>query len=131
MSAQPTPQTDFGIFYPQGHIVVAFPSHDDAVRVQKDLITGGYDREDCAVYRSGEVAKASEQNLENHTGWLARLGKSDEMVKKHLAAAKHGDAFAVIYAPSDIEAERVMNVVRRVPFEFAHRYRRFAIQVMK
>lgn len=122
---------DFGIFYPMGHIVVAFPAYDDAARVQQDLMTGGYDREDAAVYRCDEVVKASEQNLENHTGWLARLGKSDEMVKRHLAAAKQGAAFAVIYAPSDIEAERVMNVVRRVPFSFAHRYRRFAIQVMK
>lgn len=124
-------QTDFGILYPMGHIVAAFPSYEDAARVQKDLMTGGYEREDCAVYRSEQVAAATEQNLEDHTGWLSRLGKSDEMVKKHLEAAKHGAAFAVIYAPSDVEAERVMNVVRRVPFEFAHRYRRFAIQVMQ
>ncbi|HUG76101.1 MAG TPA: hypothetical protein VML57_01300, partial [Burkholderiales bacterium] len=125
------PKTDFGIFYPMGHIVVAFPSYEDAVRVQKDLLTGGYEREDCALYRSEQVAAASKENLEDHTGWLARLGKSDEMVRKHLEAARHGAAFAVIYAPSDIDAERAMNVVRRVPFEFAHRYRRFAIQVMK
>jgi gluconate 2-dehydrogenase gamma chain len=35
------------------------------------------------------------------------------------------------YAPSDAEAERAMNVIRRVPFDFVHRYRRFAIQKMK
>lgn len=53
------------------------------------------------------------------------------MLQQHLAAARRGSAFLVIYAPTDPEAERVMNVVRRVPFDFAHRYRRFAIEVMK
>jgi hypothetical protein len=61
---------------------------------------------------------------------LARLGKADEMVQKHLDAAKRGSAFLVVFAPTDPEADRVMKVVRRVPFEFAHRYHRFAIQTM-
>lgn len=59
------------------------------------------------------------------------MGKSDEAVQAHLNAAKQGAAFMLIYAPGDTDAERAMNVVRRVPFELAHRYRRFAIEDMK
>jgi hypothetical protein len=124
-------KTDFGVFYPLGHIVVAFPEYEDALRVQEDLLTGGYDSADCVVYRSEEVAAAAAHNLSETTGWLARLGKSDEAVQAHLNAAKEGSAFVVIFAPGDTDAERAMNVVRRVPFELAHRYRRFAIQDMK
>jgi len=124
-------RTDFGIFYPVGYIVVAFPKHEDALRVQRDLLAGGYDPEDCVLYTSEEVAAAAQQNLSDHTGWLARLGKSDEAVQRHLEAAKRGAAFALIFAPGQTDAERAMNVIRRVPFELAHWYHRFAIEDLK
>lgn len=124
-------RTDFGIFYPLGYIVAAFPKREDALRVQQDLLTGGYDSDDCIVYKSEEVAAAAAANLKENTGWLATLGRSDEAVQAHLNAAKQGAAFMLIFAPDDTEAERAMNVIRRVPFELAHRYRRFAIEDMK
>ena len=123
--------TDFGIFYPLGYIVVAFSNDDDALRVQRDLTTGGYAPDECIVYTSETVAAAAQQNLDENAGWLARLGKSDEAVRRHLQAAKQGAAFALIFAPGEVEASRAMNVVRRVPFELAHWYHRFAIQDMK
>lgn len=123
--------TDFGIFYPVGYIVVAFPRQQDAQQVQRDLLTGGYDTADCPLYTSEEVVAAAGRNLAENTGFLARLGKSDEAVQKHLDAARQGAAFLLIYAPGDTDAARAMNVIRRVPFGFAHRYHRLAIQDMK
>ncbi len=120
--------SDFGIFYPRGHLVVAFGKREDAERVQRDLLTGGYDPKDCLLATAAEVARGAERNLDDHTGFFARLGSSDEAVRKHLDAARHGDSFLLIYAPTDLEAERAMSVVRRAPFDFAHRYHRFAIQ---
>ena len=131
MSKDAKDMTDFGIFYPRGHIVVAFAKKEDAERVQGDLITGGYDPADCLLFTSQQVAEAAKKNLEDHTGMLARLGRSDEAVRKHMEAARQGDTFLLIYAPGDHESERAMNVVRRVPFEFAHRYQRFAIQLLE
>jgi hypothetical protein len=123
--------TDFGMFYPRGHIVAAFPKRPDAERVQRDLFAGGYDPNDCLLFSAEEVSRNAKQNLEQNTGFLARLGKSDEAVRAHLRAAEKGSTFLVIYAPGDLEAERAMNVVRRVPFDFAHQYHRLAIQVLK
>jgi hypothetical protein len=123
--------TEFGTFYPSGHLVVALGAREDAERVREDLLTGGYDPSDCLIAGADEVAEASRQNLEDHTGFLARLGKGDEAVRTHLEAAKKGNSFLLIYAPTDLESERAMTVVRRVPFAFAHRYRRFAIEVLK
>jgi hypothetical protein len=88
----PSKGTDFGIFYPVGYIVVALPKHEDAVRVQRDLTTGGYDPDDCIVCTSEVVATAAQQNLDDNTGWLRRLGKSDEAVQQQLEAAKQGAA---------------------------------------
>ncbi len=123
--------TDFGIFYPLGYIVAAFASREDAFRVREDLLQGGYDPEDCVVEFAGTVAAAADKNLKDNTGWLARLGKSDEAVQLHLDAANEGATFLRIFAPHDLDAQRAMNVLRRVPFDLAHRYQRFAIEHMK
>lgn len=123
--------TDFGIFYPRGHIVAAFRRREEAEKVRNDLLAGGYDPEDVVLLGCEEVAEAARQNLEDHRGMIARLGKSDEAVRRHLQAAEKGASFLLIYAPGDLDSERAMNVMRRVPFAFAHRYRRFAIQTLE
>lgn len=129
---QSLPQmTDFGIFYPRGHLIVAFPKREDAERTQRDLLTGGYDPHDCRLFDAEEVARHTRHNLEENKGFLAVLGRSDDAVAAHLAAAERGATFLVIYAPGDLDTERAMNVVRRVPFEFVHRYHRLAIEVLK
>jgi hypothetical protein len=125
------PTTNYGIFYPLGYLVVAFPNQKDALHVQRDLMAGGYDPADCEVYASEEVAAAAERNLADNKGFLARLGWSDEAVKIHLESARQGAAFLLIYAPNDTDVARAMNVIRRVPFEFAHRYQRFTIEKLK
>jgi hypothetical protein len=120
-----------GVFYPIGYLVAAFPERAQAEQVQSDLRTGGYDEGDCLLYRSDEVANATQQDLEQHSSWLSQLGQSDDALRVHLASAKRGSSFLLIYAPSDTDAARAMNVIRRVPFEFVHRYHRLAIEELK
>lgn len=123
--------TDFGIFYPVGYIVAGFPNQVDAQRVQQDLFTGGYEPQDCTLHTCEEVAEAASRNLDDNPGFLARLGRSDDAVRTHLEAAERGASFLMIYAPGDTEASRAMNVARRVPFVFAHRYHRLVIENMR
>jgi len=121
--------TQFGIFYPTGWIVAAFDDELSAKQVQRDLFTGGYDAEDCRLVTGEEIVPLARGQLED-ADWLSRLGKADEMVAKRLDAALGGGSFLIIHAPTEPEVERVMTVVRRVPFQFAHSYRRFAIQTL-
>jgi hypothetical protein len=120
----------FGIFYPTGWMVIAFASRESAEQVRRDLLTGGYDEADCRLVRSDEVIPSAQAQLDS-SGWLAKLGMADEMVGRHLDAANRGSTFLLIHALSDVEAERVMKVVRRVPFDLAHRYHRLAIEEIK
>jgi hypothetical protein len=129
-SEKPKYSTSFGLFYPVGYLVVGFQSKEDALRVQQDLITGGYEPDDCAFFSCKEVVEAATKNL-NHGHFLPRLGAADKMIEKHLEAAKEGSSFLVIYAPDRLASDRAMNVVRRVPFEFAHQYHRLAIEELK
>jgi hypothetical protein len=127
---KPKVPTQFGLFYPTGWIVAAFREHRSAEQVHCDLRTGGYDDDDSRIIEGKDVKEIATAQLQN-ASWLARLGTADEMLERHLAAADAGSAFLMIYAPSEEEMARVMNVVRRVPFEFAHAYRRLAIQDLR
>lgn len=129
-SRPPPTGTDFGIFYPVGYLVAAFPTQEEAERVQRDLLTGGYDDADVQLYTCAQVAAATKENL-NNTGILARLGKSDDAIRLHLTAARDGASFLLIYAPGDTDTTRAMNVIRRGPFNFVHRYHRLAIEDVK
>ncbi|SEP11028.1 hypothetical protein [Nitrosovibrio sp. Nv6] len=122
--------TSFGLFYPIGYLVVGFKSKEDAKQVQQDLFTGGYVPEDCEFFTCKEVAEAAERNLDTG-GFLPRLGGADKVIEIHLKAAEEGASFLVIYAPEKTSVDRAMNVIRRVPFEFAHRYHRLAIEELE
>jgi hypothetical protein len=44
--------------------------------------------------------------------------------------AELGATFLLIYAPSDLDTERAMNVARRHRHSLAHKYDRFSIRTM-
>jgi hypothetical protein len=122
--------TDFGAFYPTGHIVVAFEHDDDGRQVCQELRTAGYDQGHCEIHPAEEVAKAAQGNLDN-TGFMARWGKSAAAVKKHLQAAQKGATFLLVYAPKDEDAERVMSAISDKPILLAHRYHRLVIEDLR
>jgi hypothetical protein len=125
-------QTDLGgMFYPVGHMLVALNNEGDARKVQDDLERSGFAAADCRHYTSEEMASLAGKKLNRNSGFLATLGKSDEIVQRMLDAAKDGAAFLLIHAPHDDEAARAMESVRRVPFRFVHRYHSLAIEEMK
>jgi hypothetical protein len=100
------------------------------LRVQQDLKTGGYEPYDCVFFSCKEVMEAAEKNRDQGN-FLPRFGAADKVIELHLGAAKEGGSFLVIYAPDKLTSDRAMNIIRRVPFEFAHRYHRLAVQGFK
>ncbi len=119
--------TDIGVFYPTGYIIVAFEGYEGAEHTCRELRLGGYDPLDCSLHTAEKVVLLMQRVLKN-AGLLARLGASVKAVEKDLQAAQNGATFLRVYAPNDLDAERVMNVVRRRPFVHAHRYHRYAIE---
>jgi hypothetical protein len=119
--------TDFGVFYPTGYIIIAFERYEDAEHTCRELRLGGYDPLDCSLH-AAEIVAANMQRCLEYAGLLARLGASVKAIEKDLQAAQNGATFLRVYAPNDLDAERVMNVVRRRPFVHAHRYHRWAIE---
>lgn len=119
--------SDFGAFYALGYVVAAVPKGADARRVRKDLLTGGYEARDVLHFEPPSAARSLRRNLDK-AGLLAGLGTSKETLRRQLKLAEGGCHFLLAYAPTRAEADRVMNVVRRVPYRLAQKYHRFAIQ---
>jgi hypothetical protein len=124
---QPPPPTQFGVFYPLGHVVLALQSHDDAERIRQLLIDGGYDERDVTLWDSAQVATGARELLQS-ASILARLfGAELDAMHKHIELADAGYTFLAAYSPSDLDTKRVMNVARRFRYELAQKYDRFAI----
>jgi hypothetical protein len=124
---RPSPPTQFGVFYPLGHVVVALESRDEAERMRQLLIDGGYDEADVTLWSSAEVA-AGARELQQSAGMIARIfGAEMAAMDKHIALADAGYTFLVAYCPSDLDAKRLMNVARRFRYGLAQKYDRFSI----
>ena len=123
------PLRTFGVFSPIGHVVLAFATDTDAARAREALLTGGYEEDEVLHYRGDEVIADAEQTRDN-LGVLARLGLSMEWseVERDVQLAQQGAAFLVVYAPSEAETNRVINVARRFNTTLARKYHRLAIE---
>jgi hypothetical protein len=123
-TAQP-PRT-FGMFYPRGYVIVAFKSEDDASRARQQLIDGGYDEEDVQLMDTQRVLEGSTADLEQLSPLIRALGSESELMEGHRAGAEAGQTFLIAYAPSDLDAQRLMNVARRQGYLRAQKYDRFS-----
>jgi hypothetical protein len=120
------PPRKFGMFYPRGYIIIAFRSEDDASRVRQQLIDGGHDEEDVLLMDTAQVLEGSSSDLEQLSPLIRALGSEPELMEGHRAGAEAGHAFLIAYAPSDLDAQRLMNVARRQGYVRAQKYDRFS-----
>jgi hypothetical protein len=126
-SEQEQPPRQFGIFYPRGYVVVALQRQADAERLRQLLVDGGYDEEDVRMLDTAQVLAGASADLENLSPFIKALGSEAGATKSHLEGAAKGQTFLVVYAPSELDTERLMNVARRVGYVAAQKYDRFSI----
>jgi hypothetical protein len=126
-SARAERPEQFGIFYPRGYVVLAFHTEADAERVRQLLIDGGYDEADVRMMDTARVLEGSTQDLENLNPIIKALGSEPGATRSHMEGAAKGQSFLIVYAPSELDAERLMNVARRVGYASAQKYDRFSI----
>jgi len=117
----------FGAFYPTGHVVIFFANQGDAERAREALLTGGYEDGELVILSSDYVAAAVEDALP-HVSLLAQLGSETQHMQEHLELAKQGCDKLIVYAPTEHESKRVMNVARRFDIRLAEKYHRLVIE---
>jgi hypothetical protein len=117
----------FGIFYPRGYVVLALRTAEDAEQVKRALMEGGYAEEEVQVMPMERVLEGASADLEQLNPLVRALGSEAGATEGHLASARAGHSLLIVYAPSNLETERLMNVARRVGYVKAQKYDRFTI----
>ncbi len=116
-----------GVFYPRGYVIVTFDSAEAAENVRRRLVDGGYDEDDVQLLDTERVKQGTSDDLRQLGPVMKALGSEGDLIRDHQALAAKGNTFLLVYAPSDLDTQRVMNVARKVGYHRAHKYDRFTI----
>jgi hypothetical protein len=123
MSQRPT---KFGMFYPRGYVIVTFSDAAAAELVRQQLLIGGYEEDDVQLMDTKRVLEGSSEDLEQLNPLIKALGSESQIMEGHREGAAAGQSFLIAYAPSELDAQRLMNVARRQGYLKALKYDRFS-----
>jgi hypothetical protein len=84
------PPTQFGVFYPLGHVAVALRLHDDAELMRQLLLDGGYDERDVILANSAQVAAGARELLQSASVIAKIFGAEIDAMQKHIEVADAG-----------------------------------------
>jgi hypothetical protein len=117
----------FGAFKPVGHVVVAMPDDDSAAAAVRDLRAAGFEAEDILEYTAAEEDDEMDRMLA-HTSGMAGFGYEVSLMRRYQQLAKQGASWLIVYAPDDVRAYRVADVVREHGARLAEAYHRMTIE---
>lgn len=118
-----------GGFYPTGHSMIMFPSADDASRVGHQLIESGVVNGDEVYFVTSQDILEQIAPTANGSDYpLPSAGTEAATVRTYIRLAREGHAALLVRTRDEVVAERVMEMVRLVPYSAAERYRRLVIE---
>ncbi len=114
-----------GVFYPTGYAFIMFPDIECARQAARELETGD---DDILLLTPQtileDLAKADgESDL-----LLPSVGTEGDTVHKFVALAQDGHHALMVPVNSAEATERVMRVVRKLPYSYAQRYHMLIIE---
>lgn len=123
--------TKFGFLYPRGHVLVAFKSREDAEQAKTLLLEGGYDQREIEIADSKRIEDLTREHLSSGSTVTRIFGTEHESEARYLQLAKDGHVFLLAYAPTDLDAERLMRVIQRFDFVLADKFDRLSIHHLR
>lgn len=121
--------TSFGVFKPVGHVVISFPSAQQAEAARKALsVELGVDGDAVRFMTDKQMVAQADHDLKDASP-LANLGQELNLVKAHRELAEHGYHWLIVKADGD-DAARVADCAKQHGAERAQRYGRLIIEEM-
>ena len=117
-----------GAFYPTGHSMVMFPSAEDAHKVGKQLIADGVSGDDVYLIPAETILLQITPTVQEADDPLPSAGTEGATVRAYTKLAREGHAALLVKTKDEDAAERMMAVVRQVPYSMAQRYRALVIE---
>jgi hypothetical protein len=114
-----------GTFYPTGYAFIMFPDAEDAKQVAQELEVGS----DGVMLLTPEEILTDIGHADGHSEVnLPRVGTEGATVHKYVDLAREGHHALMVPVPNQDATERIMTVVRKVPFSYAQKYHSLAIE---
>ena len=117
-----------GVFYPTGYAVIMFPNAQQAEQAARELVSGGYDSEAIMLLPPETILREIGRVDGDSNVDLPSVGTDGATVQKYINLARQGQHGLMVHAASDKDAERVMSVVRTLPFSYAQKYHMLAME---
>ena len=119
--------TSFGVFKPQGHTVVSFPSAELAQKGRDALAEMGLQGDAVRYYTDSEMLSQISHDLERASP-LAAVGQEMNLVMAHKTLAERGYHWLVVRTPDDDQARRMADRLKAIGAERAQLYGLFIIE---
>lgn len=115
------PPMSFGVFKPQGHVLIGFDTAAQSQAAVTALLAQGFTDEDITQYSALEMKTQARANLLTASP-LASVGQELNLVKAQLALAEQGCSFLVVRAAGTEKVAYVTEISRRLQAKSAQRY---------
>ena len=117
-----------GVFYPTGYAFLMFAGAEAAEQAARELEKAGFSSQDI-MFLTPEVILREIGRIDGESSVaLPSVGTEGATVNKYIDFAREGHHALMVSAPSDKDTERVMAVVRELPFSYGQKYHMLAIE---
>ncbi|CAN7349656.1 hypothetical protein [Variovorax paradoxus] len=117
-----------GAFYPTGYSMVMFPSTEDANRIGHKLIESGVSGDEIYLLPAATILEEISPTVREADEPLPSAGTDAATVRAYTKLAREGHAGLLVRTKHEEDANRLMELVRTVPYSIAQRYRTLVIE---
>lgn len=118
-----------GVFYPTGHMVLMFPTEEDARRACRLLKQDGISEEELSLVAPAEFERQiTGATDEEDDLLLPSAGTEAATAARFRRLAHEGHHALIVHAASGRESEHVMQLLKDVPITYGQRYRHLVIE---
>ena len=117
-----------GVFYPTGYMFVMLRRLEEAQQLEHDLRSHGYRGHDVMLVPPETILQQIGATVSHDLDNLPSVGTEAATVREYERHARDGECAVMIHAPTQHDADAVMEVVHALPFSYATRYRTLVIE---
>jgi hypothetical protein len=119
-----------GVFYPTGHMVLMFPTAEDARRACELLRHDGMREDDLCLATPEEFERQITGATDEEEDWLPSVGTEGETAAHFRRLAHQGHHALLVHANARLTSDHVLELLKPLPISYGQRYRHFVIEDM-
>lgn len=120
-----------GVFYPTGHMVLMFPTEQDAARAAELLRMDGVSEDDLSVATPREFETEIMGSTDDQDDMLLpSVGTEADTAQRFRQLAREGHHALIVHASAKVSSARVLELLKDLPISYGQRYRFLVIEDM-